>query len=1380
MSPGAGARVARGIAWQAQFPTAYQQAGSGASGVVDFNRVHVVLHHSDGTIAIDTVINFPAGADSLPVTLDVTLLPSAPASGEPLSLNLGYIDAAGDTVFKGGPVGVTATPSNGGPPPAPVTIPVAYTGPGSSAIGVQISPRSGTAVSGTSFNFTAVAVDQNGTAIPGTPIVWNTLDPSIASVPSAASGTVVAGTTRGTARIVAQLLNGPTDQVTLAVLPVATTIAASAGSGQTGLAGTTLPNPIVVLVTAGDGLGVGGVTVTFAVASGGGSVTSATVVTNSAGLAQTTWKLGSSTSTQTVTATAGSLSGSPVTFSANSRSADATKLVVTGQPATTAAGATIANVTVVALTATGDTASSFADPVMLALTGGAAGATLGGSATVNAAAGVATFSGLQITKSGTAYSLAASSTGLTSAATNNFDITAAAATKLAFTVQPVSNTVGVSIGSPTVTAQDQYGNTATAFTGLVTLALASNPGNATISGTPSANAVAGVATFGTLTLNHPGSGYTLGATATGLAAATSGSFDIFAGGAASIAVVAGAGQSGNINSALAQPIIVQVQDLGGNGVAGKLVTFLIVTGGGSVSVTSGTSDASGNVSTVWTLGATVGPQSISATATGLTGSPLTINATGTVVLPHFSVTTQPGATQTAGVNITPSFVVQARDATNAPIPGFTGNVTIAIGTNPAGGTLSGTLTVAAVSGVATFSSYSIDKAATGYTLVASAAGYTSVTSSGFAIAPAAAATMAINAGSTQTAAAGSLLATPLAVLVTDAFGNPVAGRAITWAAAYGGGSVDSTTSHTNTSGIATTHLTLGPSLLTDTVTATSAGLTGSPLKFGENATGGIASTTVAPRNPTADTLTSIGATLALTATARDAGNSVVAGTYVWVSRKPSAVTVSATGLATAVTGNDSAWVVASESGGTKDSAKVVVQQLVATINVTSSSSNVYLGAARTFTAQAVDGLGHPLSVQPTFTWSSTAPAVATVSVNSSGVATGVSLGSAQIRATSGAIIGTASLNVNTIIQHVYVARDSAGFSQTANDVFNMAALQLHRAYKAFAYDTLNNPVTGLTFAWNSSNASVATLDTTQTARADALSLANGTATISATAQGVTGAAALAVAQVLASITVSPASPSIAVAGSVPMIAHGLDSNGQFIAGGTFVWTSSVPSKATVNSATGIVTGVALGTDEYHGQHWRGCLGSGCSHRLGECATNHFVRPRHRVGRPRVEHAGSDFAQHTERESGGRQRFCFRSRIPSHFGARRRLRFQPARLRSTHSSTATTPARRTITATDQRGSVYSASTTSVLAVQATMHLTSGSYWFERDRSADDAGAAVRSIAGWRNVRDVQLRHGRCRISLTIARVYSGGPACGERSSSQPRRPAPRRSLQLPLA
>src|SRR5439155_17112965 len=72
-------------------------------------------------------------------------------------------------------------------------------------------------------------------------------------------------------------------------------------------------------------------------------------------------------------------------------------------------------------------------------------------------------------------------------------------------------------------------NTATGFTGTVTVALGANPGGGTLSGTTSVAAVNGVATFANLSINKVGTGFTLSATATGVTSATSGGFNITAG-----------------------------------------------------------------------------------------------------------------------------------------------------------------------------------------------------------------------------------------------------------------------------------------------------------------------------------------------------------------------------------------------------------------------------------------------------------------------------------------------------------------------------------------------------------------------------------------------------------------------------------------------------------------------------------------------------------------------------------------------------------------------------------------------------------------------------------------------------------------------------------
>jgi hypothetical protein len=79
--------------------------------------------------------------------------------------------------------------------------------------------------------------------------------------------------------------------------------------------------------------------------------------------------------------------------------------------------------------------------------------------------------------------------------------------------------------------------------------------------------------------------------------------------------------------------------------------------------------------------------------------------------------------------------VTAQDNLGNTVTSFTGNVTVGLGANPGAGTLSGTTTVSAVAGVATFATLSIDKAGTGYTLDAAAGALGTTVSTAFTIGP---------------------------------------------------------------------------------------------------------------------------------------------------------------------------------------------------------------------------------------------------------------------------------------------------------------------------------------------------------------------------------------------------------------------------------------------------------------------------------------------------------------------------------------------------------------------------------------------------------------------------------------------------------------------
>jgi hypothetical protein len=88
----------------------------------------------------------------------------------------------------------------------------------------------------------------------------------------------------------------------------------------------------------------------------------------------------------------------------------------------------------------------------------------------------------------------------------------------------------------------------------------------------------------------------------------------------------------------------------------------------------------------------------------------------------------------AGQMISPAVTVEVVDQFgNVVISDNADTVTLAIGVNPSGGTLSGTLTVTVSGGIATFSDLSIDLAGDGYTLHAMSTGLADADSVGFRI-----------------------------------------------------------------------------------------------------------------------------------------------------------------------------------------------------------------------------------------------------------------------------------------------------------------------------------------------------------------------------------------------------------------------------------------------------------------------------------------------------------------------------------------------------------------------------------------------------------------------------------------------------------------------
>ncbi len=455
----------------------------------------------------------------------------------------------------------------------------------------------------------------------------------------------------------------------------------------------------------------------------------------------------------------------------------ASQLVYTAQPATTSAGTVLAAVKVAAQDAAGNTVTTFTGNVTLSISVNPGAGTLGGTTTIAAAAGVATFSDLWINKSGTGYRLLASSGALnnTSAA---FSITGGAATHLAFTVPPVTTAAGVAIAPAVkVTALDSLGNSATSFTGAVAIAIGTNPGSGTLSGTTPISAGGGIATFADLSINNLGTGYTLVASSAGLTGATSGPFNIVAGSATQLTVTVQPTQT-----TAGAPITPAVKVTALDGIGNVATSFT-----GNVTVAIGVNPAGGTLSGTKTVAAVAGVATFStlsidmagvgytlaASASGVTGTTsnaFTIKA-GTLTQLGFTV---PPAATTAGATITPAVKVAGQDAFGNLVTTFTGSVQVAItpGSGTAGATLSGTTTASAVAGVATFSTLSIDKSGADYKLTASSGVLTSATSAIFAINAGAPKAVTIDQQPTTTVA-GTAITPGVTVTARDLLGNPV-------------------------------------------------------------------------------------------------------------------------------------------------------------------------------------------------------------------------------------------------------------------------------------------------------------------------------------------------------------------------------------------------------------------------------------------------------------------------------------------------------------------------------------------------------------------------------------------------------------------------------
>jgi hypothetical protein len=211
------------------------------------------------------------------------------------------------------------------------------------------------------------------------------------------------------------------------------------------------------------------------------------------------------------------------------------------------------------------------------------------------------------------------------------------------------------------------------------------------------------------------------------------------------------------------------------------------------------------------------------------------------------------------------------------------------------------------------------------------------------------------------------------------------------------GSVTWNSSAVNIAIIGTNGLVTAQSITGNTsITATAFGKTSSPavLSVSAPAVGTISVTPLTANIP-------FNGTQVFTATAKDALGTIIPGvTFTWSSSAPSIAIIGANGLATAQSLIGSTNITASAFGKTSNPVVLnVTAPTVATITITPVTASIPVGGTQTFTATAKDLNGNAIP-GVTFTWASSAPTVASISVGGLASASATIPGTTNITASA--------------------------------------------------------------------------------------------------------------------------------------------------------------------------------------------------------------------------------------------------------------------------------------------------------------------------------------------------------------------------------------------
>jgi uncharacterized protein YjdB len=386
-------------------------------------------------------------------------------------------------------------------------------------------------------------------------------------------------------------------------------------------------------------------------------------------------------------------------------------------------------------------------------------------------------------------------------------------------------------------------------------------------------------------------------------------------------------------------------------------------------------------------------------------------------------------------------------------------------------------------------------------------------------------------------------AAQLTAKLYDSRGALLTGRAVSWT------STDTTVAVVDAAGKVTAR-----SNGTVKVTASAEGKSASDSVVVSQA---IASLALSPVSATV----TVGATARITATARDAGGSIVKDTdFAWSSSNRSIATVSATGVVKGVAAG-SAMVTATH-GAKKASL---------TVRVTATAAAPADTAATETPEAPADSVAPEAPAAPATPTDSVAPAAPATPVDS--------VAPAAPTAPTDTVAPTApAAPVDSVAPGAPATTEPAPVESVASSIAltppsdSLTALGQTVQLRAVVKDGMGNVLDGQTIAWSSSNPAMASVDASGLVTA----VANGNVSITAAAGPVSASAQLFVSQRATSLSISPATVHFTSLGdSISLAAVAKDATGHSLSDCSTTWLSTDPTVAIVKN-TGWVVARAVG------------------------------------------------------------------------------------------------------------------------------------------------------------------------------------------------------------